>query len=194
MLQFIPFFILAMNNDDDRQFMTSFYLKYQRLMYSEAIGILQGRREPEDIVQTSLVKLIEKIDLLRSMTERQRVNYMITTVKHTAISALRELKPDKFFSVDDEDWAEGSRLHTDESLDEMLFRRENVGRMELVWSCLDPRSQYLLKARYFLEMNQDEIADELHIKPDSVRMEMSRARKRVRQLLTEKFDMVDLWT
>ena len=163
-------------------------------MYSEANKILQGQRDPEDVVQASLVKLIEKVGLLRSMDERHRVNYMITAVKHTAISALRELKPDKFNSLDDEDWAEGRQLHADGSLEETIFRRENVGRMESVWCLLDGRSKYLLQARYFLDMDQDDIAKELHIKPDSVRMEMSRARKKVRVLLAEKYDMVDLWT
>lgn len=194
MLQLLPFVILALENDDDRQFMTSFYLKYQRLMYAEAIKVLKGQREPEDIVQASLIKLIEKITLFRSMNERSRVNYMITTVKHTAISALRELKPDKFHSIDDDEWPEATRLHAESSMEEDLFRQENVNRIRDVWHLLDWRSQYLLQARYFLDKNQDEIAAELQIKPDSVRMEMSRARKRLRELLAEEYGMVDLWS
>ena len=163
-------------------------------MYSEAIKVLQDQCDPEDVVQTSLVKLIEKVSLLRSLDERPRVNYIITTVKHTAISALREMKPDKLNSLDDEDWSEDRQLYADGSLEEAVFRRENVGRMASVWCQLDSRSQYLLQARYFLDMKQEEIAAELHIKPDSVRMEMSRARKKVRELLAEKYGMVDLWS
>ena len=190
----IPFVILAMEDDNDRHFMTSFYYKYKRLMYSEAIKTLQNQCDPEDVVQASLVKLIEKVSLLRSMDERARVNYMITTIKHTAISALRDLRPGKLNSIDDEDWLEGRQLHADGSLEEDVFRRENIDRMASIWGLLDKRSQYLLQARYFLDKKQDEIAAELNIKPDSVRMEMSRARKKVRELLAEKYDMKDLWS
>ena len=90
-------------------------------MYSEAIKVLQDQCDPEDVVQTSLVKLIEKVSLLRSLDERPRVNYIITTVKHTAISALREMKPDKLNSLDDEDWSEDRQLYADGSLEEAVF-------------------------------------------------------------------------
>ena len=59
--------------------------------------------------------------------------------------------------------------------------------MEEVWPLLDEKSRFLLSARYFLGMNQEEIAAELNIKPDSVRMEMPSARKKVRELLAEHF-------
>ena len=195
-LPFVPFAILAIEDDDDRQFMTEFYLKYRRLMYSEATKILLGQCDAEDVVQASLLKLIERTSRLRAMEERQRVNYMITTVKHTAISALRELRRGKVTSIEDEDWdwISGLQLHSGAAMEEIVFRKENVGQLKAVWDMLDKRSQYLLQARYFLELSQEEIAAELHIQPDSVRMLMSRARKKVRELLSEKYDMVDPWT
>ena len=195
-LPFIPFVILAIEDDDDRRFMTEFYLKYHRLMYSEATKILRGQCDAEDVVQASLLKLIERTSRLRAMEVRKRVNYMITTVRHTAISALRELRRGKVTSIEDEDWdwISGLQLHSGAAMEEIVFRKENVGQLRAVWDMLDKRSQYLLQARYFLELSQEEIAAELHIQPDSVRMLMSRARKKVRELLSEEYGMVDLWT
>ena len=54
-----------------------------------------------------------------------------------------------------------------------------------IWPDLDPRSQYVLEARYLLEKSTDEIASELNIKPDSVRMAISRARKKAYMLMTK---------
>ena len=194
MFSFIPAVILAMEDDSDRQFMTALFLKYERLMYSEIQKIVGNQCDPDDILQTSLVKLIEKVKLLRSMEERPRVNYIITTVKHTAISEVQKLKKGTFNSLDDEDWLEGKGLCADESVEDRIFRQDAVSRMEAIWPLLDKKKRYLLQARYFLDMSQEEIAAELDIKPDSVRMEMSRARKKVRELLEEHFDMINLWS
>ena len=190
----IPFVILSMEDEDNRLFMTNLFLKYERLMMSEIRKIVKDQCDPEDVLQISLVKLIEKVTLLRSLDERPRVNYIITTVKHTAISEVQKLRPGRFSSMDDEEWLEGHHLHVEGSVEESVFRRDNVSRMEAVWPLLDSKSQFLLRARYFLGMTTEEIARELNIKPDSVRMEMSRARKRVRDLLAEHFGMVNLWS
>ena len=194
MLPLIPFVILSIEDEEDRLFMTELFLKYERLMMSEIRKIVKDQCDPEDVLQTSLVKLIEKVKLLRSMDERPRVNYLITTVKHTSISEVQKLRPGRFSSIDDEDWLEGHQLHTEDSVEESVFRRDNVSRMEAIWPLLDGKTQYLLRARYFLGMSPEEISKELNIKPDSVRMEMSRARKKVRDLLAEHFGMVSLWS
>ena len=55
--------------------------------------------------------------------------------------------------------------------------------MAAVWDKLDPRSQYVLEARYILDKTDDEIADFLGIKPDSVRMALTRARKKAYDLM-----------
>lgn len=190
----IPIVILSIEDDNDRSFMTEFYLRYERLMYSEIRKIVKDQCDPEDVLQTSLIKLIEKVKLLRSLDERPRVNYLITTVKHTAITEMQRLTKRTIHSLDDVEWYEREGLHTDESVDDLVERRESVSRMEEVWLLLDDKSRYLLSAKYFLGLEQDEIADELNIKPDSVRMEMSRARKKVRELLAENFSMTDIWT
>lgn len=38
----IPFCILAIENDDDREFMAGLFLRYQRLLYNEIYEILNN--------------------------------------------------------------------------------------------------------------------------------------------------------
>ena len=87
-------------------------------------------------------------------------------------------------SVDDEEFA-GGVLSDGVSAEDVLIRVESVRRLADVWPLLDERSQYLLEAKYILEMESQEIAAQLGIKPDSVRVELSRARKRAQRLLTD---------
>ena len=62
----IPLFILAIENDDDREFMTELYTQYQRLIYHTVRQITQDNWAIDDIVQETLINLIGKIPLLRN--------------------------------------------------------------------------------------------------------------------------------
>jgi len=188
----IPFVILAIEDDDDREFMKAFFLQYERLMYSEIYKFTSEQADVEDILQTVLVKLIEKVHLLRSMERSPRVNYLITAIKNTSISMVCRKR--QIDSLDDIDWNGINPPRASDNVEEMVFRRDTVSRMEEIWPLLDEKSRFLLRARYFLGMTQEEIAEEINIKPDSVRMEMSRARKKARELLAEHFAMTDIWS
>ena len=186
----IPFVILAIENDSDRDFMTDLYLKYARLMYAEARKIVKNQCDPDDVVNTALIKLIEKLPTLRALEERQRVNYLITTVKHTALTEVCKLTKTTIESIDDESWYD--RISSGESVEECVERRESAGLLQQVWRMLDAKSRYLLQARYFLSMEDGEIASEIGVKPNSVRMELTRARRKARALL-EAQGIKDPW-
>ena len=57
----IPICILAIEDDSDREFMSWLYQQYHRLMYWEIYDLLHDQWATEDILQNSLIKLINKI-------------------------------------------------------------------------------------------------------------------------------------
>lgn len=50
----VPFCILAIENEDDREFMTRLYLDYSRLMQQQITKIVQDEWAAEDLMQTTL--------------------------------------------------------------------------------------------------------------------------------------------
>ncbi len=50
----IPYCILAIEDDSDREFMTALYYQYRKLMYSTTPKILKDQWSTDDVVQTSL--------------------------------------------------------------------------------------------------------------------------------------------
>ena len=86
----IPYCILAIEDDSDRAFMETLFLEYQRLMYSEINKILQNAWDTEDVMQATLVKLIDKIPELRKKEKNKLINYIITAAKNTALNYLRD--------------------------------------------------------------------------------------------------------
>ena len=77
----IPTFILVIEDLDDREFMSQLFVDFHRLMCHEARKIAKNDRIAEDIVQDTLLKLIDKVSLLRTLPQRKLVNYIISDRK-----------------------------------------------------------------------------------------------------------------
>lgn len=117
------------------------------------------------------------------MSNDKLTNYIYSTCKNTAINYLQKKGGLKEFSFEDLSATvpaeEDSRLLLEEN-------DEDVKALHRAWKRLDPRSQYLLEARYILNKSFEEIADDINIQPDSVRAALSRARKKARKLILEE--------
>ena len=57
----IPYCILVIEDDNDREFMTLLFIRFQRLLYKEIYEILKNPWNTEDIIHAILLKLIEMI-------------------------------------------------------------------------------------------------------------------------------------
>ena len=75
----IPYSILTIANDSDREFMERIFLSYQRLMYQVIFQIVGDPWLTEDILQTTIVNLINHIDTLRELSPKKMVNYIISS-------------------------------------------------------------------------------------------------------------------
>ncbi len=61
----IPAIILTIEDPDDSKFMEELYISYKWIMYSQIMKLISDPWTAEDILQTSIEKLIDKIELLK---------------------------------------------------------------------------------------------------------------------------------
>ena len=73
-----------------------------------------------------------------------------------------------------------------EAIELQVIKKEDLEALSRIWTQLDERTRYLLEGYYILNLPATEIARELNIKPDSLRMALTRARKTAYQLLQDK--------
>ena len=64
-----------------------------------------------------------------------------------------------------------------------VLHREEMDCLAKVWPELDERSKFLLRGRYVLHKSYAELGKELDIKPESVRMAVTRAKRSVYNLI-----------
>ena len=182
----LPILILTIEDDDDRTFMTNIYLKYERLMYSETYKITRHHQDTEDVMQTAIVKLIDKIPLLRTLDPKRLVHYICRTAKNTAISFCQKEKKHDILSINDDSWMEGQFLTRNEfDVEGLLILKEDYSSFLKVWNALDERAKYLLSERYLFDKSAKEIADDIATTPENVRMMLTRARRKVQKMLEE---------
>lgn len=139
--------------------------------------------DADDIFQSTLPKLIDKLADLRRMSKDKLTNYIYSTCKNTAINYLQKKGGLKEFSFEEL----SSTIPADE--DPRLLSKEDdedIEALHRAWKKLDPRSQYLLEARYILNKSFEEIAEDINLQSGSVRTAISRARKKARKLILEE--------
>ena len=187
MIHLIPIAILTIEDEGDRNFIERLYLDYERLLFSETQKITKNLWDSQDVVQAVLVKIIhDRIPLLRSLSERKRVNYLITACHNTAYNIMRKKKAEIPFSLDDETAQTVDQSFSDShSVEDLLVMSNQIDTFAKIWEDLDEKTKYFIGARYILEQSIEEIAKELDITPANARVALSRARQKVRKQCTK---------
>lgn len=162
----LPICILAIRDDDDRAYMTRLFVKYQRLMYRTIYDILGDKWATEDVLQTTLLRLIDHLDTLRRLEPEGLAGYIAAACRHTAYNAVRDSSRHPWLPLDGEPEVPDER----QEVEDRVLRRLELDALAQVWPRLDENTRWLLEARYILDYSDGELARELGVKPDSVRM------------------------
>lgn len=181
----IPLCILTIENEDDRAFMTDLYAHYYRLMYYEINQIVHNEWIAEDLLQDVLIKLIEKVSELREKDRNHLINYIISASKNRAKNYLRTKGRHQEYTLEEYQDIPDSQSESSE-MEALLIHQDTLTHLTSIWPKLDERSRYLLENYYILGRSFHEIADDLKIKPGSVRMALTRARRLAFKMMTEQ--------
>ena len=176
-----PLIFLLIQDKDDRTFMEGLYTQYHRLMYAQALQVLRNSEAAEDAVSESLIQLIKKISLLQTLPCNKLKSYVVITVKHTAITLLHRRQREQ--PAEDTAFLNIADM---QRTDDHVLEEAGIARIRAAIRSLPPREKDLMLMRYFRDMTDEEIAEATGLKPVSVRVHLSRARKRLEEILNGK--------
>lgn len=183
----IPYFVLVIESDADRRFMTMLYQKYNRLIYHEIFQIVSDTWVAEDLMQEVFIKLIERLEELRCKDRNHLVNYVISAAKNSARNYLRDSNRYVELPFDEQSDLADPTFNRDK-IEMRLVLESDLDRLTRIWPRLDGRSRYLLDAYYILKKSTPEMALDLGVKSSSVRMALTRARRAAYQLLEQELE------
>ncbi|MDL2205360.1 sigma-70 family RNA polymerase sigma factor [Eubacteriales bacterium OttesenSCG-928-N13] len=179
----IPQIILAMDNPDDRAFMEQLYRTYRPLMFRIAIGILKSHHDAEDAINDACVRLIPKVEELQEKNDYNLKFYIMSTIRNTAINKAVKRNRNSKYSFLEGDSKILDLVPGGEAADRPLIREAELGALVEALSEMPANELNLLRMKYLDELPDLQIADTLGVKPASIRMYLTRAKRRAADLL-----------
>lgn len=175
----LPVFIMAIEDDSDRQFAAELYHSYHSIMHQKALSILKKEDLAEDAVQDAMLKIICHLDKIREIPKREIPFYLIAITQTTCIDRYRKIQREKQACVmgyeDD-----GAKDFSDPKTPEKVFI--HTDQIKLLNCCLKERPQReidLLYYFYTMELSGKEIARLMGMTENAIRMALTRARRKV---------------
>ena len=150
-------------------------------LFSVAKRMLGNDEEAADAVQDTFVRLWLKRDSL--CTTQQAQGTAVTAVRHTAIDYLRRRAAHPTAALSEQPHGEpAASAPVAEQDREAVYREVNA----LVETALTEQQRTIIRLRDMQGLEFDEIARQLGMQPPAVRVQLSRARKRLRELSQQK--------
>ena len=177
----LPICILAIEDASDREFMTDLYVQYNKLMYRIIRNIVHSYSDIEDVLQSTLEKLIEKIPTLRNLSNAQCASYVASACRRAAYNFNRNQSRHPMVSLD-ESFLEAS----EESIVDEVIHQLDLESLMRIWDKLDDQTRFLLNAKYLMGSDDTEIASQLGIAPSSVRTYLTRARRKAYSMMERR--------
>ncbi len=181
--------INSLRDESDKTFMLELYRQYYGLVRKTVYHITYDADHAEDLINDTFVKLIGKISVLRTLESCKRAAYIVYTSRSVAINFIkrRDVERKHGYYGADHDLADAAAVMED-SVEDRIVRQEELDEMESIILKLPQRQKDLLYFKYFLEMDNAEIAQILGIAPASVREYLTRARRSAQNLMAKEMN------
>ena len=177
-------FATMINDVDDRAFMQEVYQQNERLMYAIALKYASNTQDCEDIVHDTVEKLCKNIAKIKELPNSALRAYVVYAVRNTAINFrkhqatinrhIQQLSDDDLSNEYDQPESIIERI------EDLKEKRTSLTKVRMQ---LTDAEQELLYRKYVLEQTTEELAGIFQCSRDSIRMRLSRVRRKSLRLM-----------
>lgn len=172
--------------ETDREYVEHLWSEYRSLMYSAASRYTCDKNLQQDIIQGSIEVIIKNISTIRTLECCILARYLVLIVRSTSINYLKRAGIEYNLFTDDETGAISDIPDDTESIEDQLLHWENRENINAILSRLSESDRMLLEGKYLLQQPDAELADILGVSTASIRMKLTRARRRAEKLFRSK--------
>lgn len=184
----LPLFIMAIENDTDRQFVAGLYQCHRDFLLRCAQKILNDPDRAEEALHEAMLRVIRSLERVRQIPAEELLPYLVTIVQTASIDLYHKTNRERQAAQGRErDWAES--LSGTEDTELLLIRQEQAELLRECLKTLPQREIDLLNYAYTLELSTKEITRLTGLAPGNVRQILTRARRKVLAAYIEKGGM-----
>ncbi len=147
------------------------FTKWRGRFLRQVLRMLPSEEDAEDVLQDAFVRLWPLSDSIRSIQEAQALT--ATTVRNLSIDRYRAARHTQMSEERQADMEELADTENEED-SRMVIVEEIMKRV------LTATQRKIIQMREYEQMSYEQIAVELKMQPPAVRMQLSRARKAIR--------------
>ena len=184
----LPFVIMMISDENDRELIQRLFLQNELSMYAMAMRVVKDHHTACDIVSAACVKMIEKVDYLRKINLQKQTPYILSIVKNTSLMYLRQRRSENNWLVDDERILDCAAALQDD-LDAALISEAESQVIRQALKSLKPRERDLLEMKYFSQMDDEKICQQIRISRNSVRYYLTLARRALKDEIKKGDDL-----
>lgn len=179
------------HSGEDFPFTEELYQKYKALLFQKAGQFTDDPYTKEDIVQNAVLRLLRREERLRTLEPAALTTYLTLTVRSAALEYFRVEHRDSLDALPlpnggDEEYIPLYRTETPLTLEEQMLLGHRNEEVRAAIERLSERDRMALLGKYFLELDNQELAELLNITPGALRTLLCRARGRVLNGLREE--------
>lgn len=166
----------------NKKFLENLYFTQSKRMWFIAIDILKNKQKAEDAVQSAFLKLTEKVPLLRSFCDEDKVSaYVYVVIKNQALELLRNDKKHTNINYDNLEYIIPSIDDTEKS----AILNEEIETVKKEISKLEPIYKEVIYLRIFLGLEYKQIAEILKITNENARFRVFYGLKKLKTAITK---------
>lgn len=174
--------ICTIEDPDDRVWICRLYETYEPLMFWATGKYLKNVEDRRDALQDAVVALIQNLETIKTLEPPYLRTYIVCTVESRSINLAkrRNLELRLFDNLDRVPVEPAANLTEDH-----FWQLSAKKALSDIWPKLSAQERVLLESKYILGYQDREIGELLGCKASSVRMYLTRARRKAMELLTE---------
>lgn len=154
------------------------YIPYHQKMFRVAYRLVEDVCDAEDLVQETYIKMWNKRDDLLLVDNPE--SYCITMLRNLCLDFIRSKARHPSQSSDDLQIADKIEVISE------LEQKDEINYVETLLKQLPEQQQQVLKLRHFDDFSSEEIEQIMGLTSVNVRVLLSRARKKIKELYTNK--------
>lgn len=166
-------YLALIETEEEKRKFERIYMDYRQTMYFAAYRILQNVHTAEDAVHQAFLRVIDHLDKINEKDCHKTRGFLVIITEHVAIDMYRKRKRENTCSYDDMEIYLPDTTEQAQGLDEIDRAIEKLSVNDVT----------VLKLKFSHGYTNTEIADILGITEDNVRQRISRAKKRLAEIL-----------
>lgn len=174
--------------NEDQILASELFRAYEKAMYRTAFEILKNQEDAEDAVMNAAINIYKDFDKIKQLDTEKRKAKILVIAKNAATDIYRKNRKRgacrramyQFLECQEE---KESSL---EGTQEILLRGNDFGRLQKYVLQLKEKYQHILVMKYYEEMSNKEIAEQLHVPESTVATRLHRAKQMLQQALEKE--------